>query len=277
MILPWLLSAATLQAPLVFRSDVEAVRVDTLVVRDGRPARGLVTGDFEVRENGVRQEIAAVQKDADAALDVLFLFDTSTSAGGAIHKALIDAAKAVFSGLKERDRASLLTFSHEVRREVPLTKDLDSVLSALRLVDPAGSTSLRDALFAAALCFEQGDARRLILLFTDGDDTASFLEDYQVQEALARANVLLYAFSTGSSRETDPRKFLQTTAKLTGGRMISPKNPFELTASFREALLEVRARYILRYTPLDGAPGWKRIEVRVRGGGKVTARRGYLR
>jgi VWFA-related protein len=272
----WLLALA-LQAPLTFKASTEVVRVDVLVLRGGRPASGLRIQDFEIRENGVRQNIQTLGTDANTPIDMLLLFDGSASVRGSRHQLLLEAASAAMKGLRPTDRAGLLLFSHEVRRLTKLTSDFDSVTDALEASVPFGSTSLGDSLVAASLAFDRTEARRLVFLFTDGADTSSFLQDYQVIEALARGNVLVYSF-TLEETGVSPGPLLRAATDTTGGRAVTERNPKKLPAAFREALEEVRARYLLSYTPdTNTAPGWRRLEVKVKGGGRISARKGYAR
>ena len=271
------LLALALQAPLTFKSSTEVVRVDVLVMRGGRPASGLRLEDFEVRENGVRQNIETLGTDANTPIDILLLFDGSSSVRGSRQQLLLEAASAAMKGLRPTDRAGLLLFSHEVRRLTKLTSDFDSVIDALKASVPSGSTSLGDSLVAASLAFDRSEARRLVFLFTDGADTSSFLQDYQVIEALARGNVLVYSF-TLEEVGVSPGPLLKAATETTGGRAVTERNPKKLAAAFREALEEVRARYLLSYTPdTNTAPGWRRLEVKVKGGGRIWARKGYAR
>ncbi len=271
------LLALALQAPLTFKSSTEVVRVDVLVMRDGRPASGLRIEDFEVRENGVRQNLETLGTDANTPIDMLLLFDGSASVRGSRQQLLLEAASAAMKGLRPTDRAGLLLFSHEVRRLTKFTSDWDSVIGALKGSVPSGSTSLGDSLVAASLAFDRTEARRLVFLFTDGADTSSFLQDYQVIEALARGNVLVYSF-TLEEMGVSPGPLLKAATETTGGRAVTERNPKKLAAAFREALEEVRARYLLSYTPAaNPAPGWRRLEVKVKGGGRMWARKGYAR
>jgi hypothetical protein len=75
-----------------FRSQVTAVRLDVLVVNDGRPVAGLTSSEFEVFDNGVRQEVTAVQAESTP-LDVVFALDRSQSVGGETLIRLKEAAR----------------------------------------------------------------------------------------------------------------------------------------------------------------------------------------
>ena len=93
-----------------FRSGVDAVRVDVLVTDGNRPVAGLTAEDFELRDNGVRQRIEAIDF-GGVPLSVMFALDTSVSVWGQPLQHLKEAASAVVSLLTPNDRAAVLTFS----------------------------------------------------------------------------------------------------------------------------------------------------------------------
>jgi hypothetical protein len=74
-------SAAGHRQQATFRSQVTLVRLDVLVLNDGRPVAGLTSGDFDVFDNGVRQELTAEPAESTP-LDVFFALDRSQSVGG---------------------------------------------------------------------------------------------------------------------------------------------------------------------------------------------------
>src|SRR5438309_10178360 len=118
---------ALIPAPLLpqdvppFTTAVEAVYVDVFVTRDGRPVAGLAARDFEVRDNGVKQEVALAHLEEVPIVAVL-VFDASGSVAGARLEDLRAAGRALLGGLRPQDEAALVTFSHELRVVVPQTE-----------------------------------------------------------------------------------------------------------------------------------------------------------
>ena len=104
-----------------FRSGVEAVRLDVLVLENGEPVRGLRAGDFEVRDNGVLQQIDRVTFE-QVPLNVVLALDMSGSLEGARLEHLQGAAGALLDGLRADDQAALVTFSHMVAQRAGLTR-----------------------------------------------------------------------------------------------------------------------------------------------------------
>jgi len=157
-----------------FASRVEAVRVDVLVTDRGRPVRDLRADDFEVLDNGVRQEVDLVSFE-QVPLNAILVLDMSVSVAGDRLDHLRAAARGLLDGLKAEDRAALVTFSHVVFQGSGLTTNLERVRAAIdRTVGP-GETSLVDGIHTGMMLGESDAGRSLLIVFSDGFDTASWL------------------------------------------------------------------------------------------------------
>jgi VWFA-related protein len=176
--------------------------------------------------------------------------------------------------MKDGDRAALVTFSHVVSPALGLTGNFDRVRAALDNAQGSGLTALIDASHAGMLMGESDVGRSLLLLFSDGVDTASWLTAESVLETARRGDVVVYAVEVGGRRP----EFTRQLSEATGGRLITIESTKDLSSTFAAILEEFRMRYLISYSP-DGvkAPGWHRLEVRVRGRGyTVRARPGYF-
>ncbi|MEO8677877.1 MAG: hypothetical protein ABI665_02450 [Vicinamibacterales bacterium] len=100
---------------------------------------------------------------------------------------------------------------------------------------------------------ESAVGRSLLMVFSDGIDTASFLRSERVLATARRS------------------------ASLTGGRLYETEKQSDLAAIFRGVLDEFRQRYLVTYSPRGvSREGWHRLEVTVkRSGATVKARPGY--
>lgn len=267
-------------APLRFESKVRAVSVDVSVTRDGRPVSGLGAGDFEVRDDGVVQEVALAGS-TDLPLRVTLVLDTSSSMAGARLDALRAAARVLLSGLRPDDRATLFSFSERARRHGGEGGAPAAVAAALSSVEAGGATSLHDALYVALAATGEQRGRTLVLLFTDGEDNLSWLSAEDVLERAARSDAVVHVV-TGEplAGRTAPSgsehaALLARVASATGGRVWTAGARLE--EAFAGILADMRARYLLTYEPAGAEPGWHRLEVRLRRGrGRVDARRGYF-
>jgi VWFA-related protein len=295
-----LLAGITAAAQQPFRVGVDAVRVDVMVRDGNRPVAGLTLADFELRDSGVVQQVDAVSFE-DAPLSVLLALDTSRSVAGQPLQHLKQAAAAVNALLRPGDRAAVLAFS----QEVDLASDWDATREqtdyAIARAEAAGSTALHDAVFVALTLRDPQPGRPLVLVFTDGDDTASWLPGRTVLDLARRSDAVVYGvglysstsrqtgylvdFRSGLQPDIPPvlpselrKSFLRVLADETGGKYLDTDRSDRLREAFVQILTEFRGRYWLTYVPKGvEAGGWHPIEVKVRKKGTVTARRGYQR
>jgi VWFA-related protein len=262
------------QAP-VFRSGIEMVRVDVLVSTDGRPLLGLEPADFEILDNGIPQQVEFAGLE-QLPLNVTFALDTSASVAGPALAHLQEASGAVLDGLTGDDRAALVAFSHTVALRSPLTARLEDVRRAVVNVMPRGDTALIDAVYAGIVVAEAEIGRKLLLVFTDGYDTSSYLTRQEVAEAARTTDVVVYTVTAGVTGH-HTTEFLSDVAGLTGGGLVEVETAGDMRSAFVGILDEFRHRYLLTFSPRGVAKtGWHRLEVRVKGRPAVVkARTGY--
>ncbi len=266
-------TASAAQTP-TFSARLDVVRVDALVTDRGRPVLGLGAADFEVVDNGVGQQVTLASLE-ELPLDVVLAFDLSDSVSGDRLDHLRQAGAAVLGGLKPDDRAGLLTFSQSLTLRQDLTGDLPRLREALNGAVPRGQTSLVDGTYAALLVGEADAGRDLLIVFSDGLDTASWLTPAPVIEAARRSDVTVYAVTV---RENGTSEFLEDLAEATGGAVVEIESTRDLSRTFLGILEEFRQRYVLSYAPRGVATdGWHTLQVRLKGRrGTVRARAGYF-
>ena len=262
---------------LTFSVKTEEVRIDVLVTDDDKPVTDLLADNFEVRDNGVPQVIESVsyQKVPTSATLVL---DMSRSVTGKLFEQLKGAGNELLNGLRDKDRAALITFSHSVMLDSPRTTVLDRVKLALHRTQPrsSGNTSLLDASYTGLIYAESKADRPLLVIFSDGLDTTSWLTEEEVLESAQGSDVVVYTISAGRLPNND---FLRDLAKYTGGSFFKVESTEDLGSIFRAILEEFRHRYLLTYSPQGvKRSGWHEIEVRVRKHryDKIQARPGYM-
>jgi len=290
--------------PARFRSTTDAVRVDVQVRQGNRPLHGLTAADFELRDSGVVQQIEAVSIE-DVPLTLLLALDTSSSVEGPMLDHLKAAARAAVSALTAEDQASLLTFTQRVSRAAAPTRDRAAVHQAIARMGALGSTSMSDAIFTAIALREKAAGRALLLVFTDGLDTASWLGTRQVLEAALRSDLVVYTVTISSllvpsggsdsvavirrratlkrwfesEPELFPQGLLGEITERTGGEAFYVRDGSQLASAFSRIVAEFKNRYLLTYAPKNVLPtGWHPIEVKLKNRrGTVQARRGYWR
>jgi VWFA-related protein len=278
-------ASALAQAP-VFEARVESVYVDVFVSRGGQPVRGLTAANFGLKDEGVSQPAELVGDDSVPLVAVL-AFDQSASVAGPTLAALQAAGGAFLDGLKPGDEVALLTFDEEVRWASEPTTDRERIKAALRRIAPRGGTAALDGLFSA-LVLPRAQARFLVVLFSDGRDNASWLDETQLLEATSRSNALIHVVGIAppesESRRAEPEdmeldhnRSLRLLAEATGGRFWPADSPTRLRQAFAAIAEAMGHRYVLRFEPAgDPKPGWHELNVKLRGAsGQVQARRGY--
>jgi Ca-activated chloride channel homolog len=260
--------------PATFSSKLEAVRVDALVTDKGQVVRGLRPSDFEVLDNRIAQQVDLVSFD-EIPLNVILALDMSQSVSGERLTHLQNASRALLDGLKSEDRAALLTFSHMVILREELTREIPRVRSAIDEAEPFGDTALIDGVHAAMVLESLEVGRSLLIAFSDGIDTSSWLSPEMVLETAKRSDVVVYAVSV---RGTGKDQFLHDLADLTGGATVEIESTKDLSSTFVHILEEFRHRYLVSFSPRGVTDeGWHRLEVRVKNRRvTVKARPGYF-
>jgi Ca-activated chloride channel family protein len=272
MVLSTVFTTVEGQGP-TFSSRVEAVRVDVLVRDRNQVVRGLRAEDFEIRDEGVLQTIDLVRLD-QLPLNVILGFDVSESVSGERLEHLQSAGHSLLQRVTQGDRAALLTFSHVLRFRQELTEDIMSIGEALEDVIPSGQTALVDGTYSAIALAGVDVGRSLLIVFSDGVDTASFLSSDVVLESARRSDVVVYGVAIRSRIHPT---FLEAIAELTGGAVLEIESTKDLSQTFLRILEEFRQRYLLSFSPRAvPATGWHRLDVRVKGRrATVNARAGY--
>ncbi len=269
---PAMLAARAQTAP-TFKAAIDAVRVDVLVTDAGHPVMGLGPDDFDIRDNGVPQRPDLVIFE-QLPLNVVLALDTSGSVSGEVLGHLRAAGRTLIDALQSTDQMALVTFSRRVSIRMPLTHDASLVRAALDRDAESGDTALVDAVHTALLVGEADTGRALVVVFSDGADTASFLTPESVLANVRSSDAVLYAVTTALKTP-----FLKDVTDMTGGRVLNIDSMTRLGEALTAIVAEFRHRYVVSYTPAGArTPGWHRLDVRVKNRrAAVRARPGYLR
>jgi Ca-activated chloride channel homolog len=287
-----------------FRSGVDVVRVDVSVTHGGAPVQGLRAENFQLTDNGVAQKVESVSLES-VPLSVMLVLDTSGSVAGEELAHLIEAGQQLVRALRPDDHAGLITFSERVLVNVPLTADHASVDRALAGLEGLGATSMNDAIHVAMSLRSTDVSRPVIIVFSDGNDNLSWESAASLVDEAKKVAVVIHAIElrVGKSpigpgapgqgvvrteRTISPALLsqdfvngtpvLQALTLQAGGRVWSAKSPRDLKPLFTQALEEMRARYLLTYSPNEPPKeGYHTLKVTLKNArGDVTARPGYF-
>jgi Ca-activated chloride channel family protein len=287
---PLVCAAADHPPAPVFPAHLNEVHL-TVTVQDaaGRLVPDLKMEDFEVSENGRPQKIqlfgrAVEQGQEDRlALDVGLLLDTS---GSMITQLKLSQAAAV-SFLESIPRAHDLLaifFDSDIRVSHYSSENQQGLFDQIANAKAGGNTALYDAISVYLSRVQDSTGRKVLVLFTDGEDYGSALSLPQTLELLRASGAVAYpiaftgGFAPGSTRGIQARLALAQMADQTGGRVFIPRTFRDLGPIYDRILSELRAQYVLGYVSDDASHDgrFRRLKVEVSGKGlRVRHRAGY--
>jgi VWFA-related protein len=266
------------------RTEVSSVLVPVTVKdRRGRLVATLERERFRLFVDGIEFPIASFWREGGLPLSIAFVLDNSGSMGG---RRLSRAREVILEFLRQRgpeDEVCLITFgAGEVKRRHKFGTDPGLMPRILQSLRGYGTTALYDMVAAAPQVMDGATKiRRVVILFTDGVDTASQLTAADAVRVLEGLNDPLYVFGIEPPPEAEDleetyEELLKRFASASGGRYIRVSNASQLPALGRELRQELTLRYILGFTPSGvGVSRWRNIEVRVDGPVEIQARHGY--
>lgn len=278
-----LVAAPAAQDQPIFRSAVRTVPIyATVLDAGGRLVPDLEQSNFSVMDNGKPAEIALFSSEPQPFTAVVMM-DTSASMTANL-KLLNRAAEQFLLRLLPVDRAQVGAFNDKIQLSGTFTNDRDELIAALDDLYFGNPTRLNDAI-AASLDVLQGiDGRRVILVFTDGEDTASRTRFGTVMDRARDEEVMVYSIGLESEYfngvrvvRSKPTRDLRKISEETGGGYFELKETVELSPTFSRVAQELRSQYLIGFAPvaLDGKV--HKLEVRVnRPGMTVRARKSYL-
>jgi Ca-activated chloride channel family protein len=267
----------------------------TAVDRKGRPVTDLRREEFRVYEDGRPQRLDHFTLGRDSRARLLVLVDASGSMTGQLKTASARmAVTQILAALDPQDEVALAGFDHRYFGLVAFTTNRQRVLKAFDEIETFGSTGLHDALDKAAHDLaSHGEARRAVVVVTDGVDTAS---QNRAEDVIARSRALdvpIYAVSVvsplddpGSERFAGKERpasavagaeVLQRYAEHSGGAAFVVSDFGGLRTASSRIAYELKHQYRLGYDPPEGPPRFRRVEVRTtRKGVQVRTRSGYV-
>jgi Ca-activated chloride channel family protein len=257
----------------VLRMNVKLVNVFTNVTDStGAIVGGLTKEDFAISEDGRPQRIAVFERQSELPLNLVLAIDTS----GSVHKDLPleqDAAhKFVHALLRGQDQISLLEFATDVRQVVPFTNQANRIDRGLASLRGGPATALYDAIYLASENLAKQSmggkpGRKVLVLVSDGGDTANTVTYAEALEKALRGEVMVYSIidvpiEASAGRDTGGEHALITMAEQTGGKYFYA-NEGGLDKAFAKVSEDLRTQYLLGYYPAHQPPGLNFHRIRV--------------
>ncbi|MEX2260346.1 MAG: VWA domain-containing protein [Bryobacteraceae bacterium] len=277
------------QVPAPYRVSVN---VDLVVLhptvrdRNGQFASDLREQDFEVYEDGVRQFIRLFRHE-DIPVTVGLVIDHSGSMGRKLTD-VIAAARTFVRSSSQEDQMFVVNFNENVTLglpdAVPFTNRLDELESAILKAPATGQTALYDAVGLALERLQAGSReKKVLIVISDGGDTASVLALPQVLKMAEQSSALVYTIGIFDEEDPDRNpKVLKRLARATGGEAFFPGQLNEAVAICERIARDIRNQYTIGYVSSNTAqPGaYRSIRVVARAKGKsklfVRTRSGYI-
>jgi len=267
-----------------FRTGTRTVALyATVIDAQKRLVPDLTQEDFEVTDNDKPQSIDVFVREVQP-ITVVVMLDTSASMTGNL-ELLSRAAEQFVIRMLPKDKGLVGAFNDKIEFfPATFTANRDTLIASLKDLDFGNPTRLYDAIAASMERLHKIDGRRVVLVFTDGDDTGSrvnvndVLEQARTNEAMIYAVGLRSDYFNGSRQvRSKPDSGLKRLAEETGGGYFELDKTADLAPTFTRVAQELHSQYVLGFTPglLDGKV--HRLGIRVkRPGMTVRARKSYL-
>ena len=274
----------TAQQEPLFRSGTELVDLYVTVTDDnGRLVTNLAENDFTIFDNDEPQEIALFSNEVRP-INVVVMLDSSISTTNVMHLIMGGAEQFLIRMLPD-DRAKVGAFNDKI--EVLPTEfigDRDELIRALDTLDFGNETRLFDAIGASLDALRGIEGRKVVLVLTDGQDSASQQGWRDVLEQAIAEEVMIYSigleveyFDGLRNRRTRPDRSLRRLAEETGGGYFELQETDELGSTFTRVAQELHSQYVLGFTPSVPDGRVHELNVRVAGRGMTArARQSYV-
>ena len=242
----------------------------------------LVKEDFDVLDNGVPVTLTLFQNEPEP-FSVVVMLDTSGSMTLTIDL-LQEAAEQFVIRLMPADKGIVGAFNDKIQFPIAdFTNSRDDLVGGIREVDYGNSTRLWDAVESSIEQLKRVSGRRVVLVFTDGDDTASKIGLGKVMDEARAAETMVYAiglqsvyFNGQRQVRSQPDKGLRKVSDETGGGYFELKRTDDLGPTFTRVAQELHSQYVLGFAPATDGKLHK-LEVRVKKPGMTArARKSYL-
>ncbi|HEY7287305.1 MAG TPA: VWA domain-containing protein [Vicinamibacterales bacterium] len=275
---------STQQPPTTFKSGSGAIVSIFATVSDAdrRLVPGLELDDFEVLDNEQSQPIVIFDNKVQP-ITVIVMLDTSGSMTNSI-ALLRQAAEQFVLRLLPADHARVGAFNDKIQLSSKFTNNRDELVSDIKDLDYGNGTRLWDAVNLSLDELKGVEGRKVILVFTDGDDTASKASLGKVTDRARDEDVMVYSIGLESEYfdgqrvvRTKPDRGLRKISDETGGGFFELKKNTELASTFTRVAQELHSQYALGFEAkqLDGK--LHKLAVRMKKPGMTArARRSYM-
>ncbi|MGA2599939.1 MAG: VWA domain-containing protein [Bryobacteraceae bacterium] len=268
-----------------FTSETKLVILPVTVSdKNGKLVPNLPQSAFKVLENGAEQPIKVFKRE-DVPVSLGIIIDNSGSMRD--KRVKVETASAdLVKNSNPQDEVFVVNFNDEAFLDVPFTNDIKKLEQGLARIDSRGGTAMRDAISMSIDYMKETGKKekKVLLVVTDGNDTASTGTLEKVVAKAQRSEILVYAIGLLNEEERreakKAKRALDEMTTASGGLSYYPKDLTDVDKIALQVAHEIRNQYTIGYTPtlqaLDGS--FRTIKVMVSGAGRsalVRTRTGY--
>lgn len=273
------------------RIGILEVRLPISVKRGNKFVEGLTVNHFEVYEDGKRQQVEKFMAPSLLPLRIGLLIDTSNSVKLKLpfEKDAGEDFVSTVTTFRRRDQVLIASFDSDVELHQDFTDNLQLLVQAIRKLKAGGYTKLYDGVYRVIeekmASLQNSEARRIIVVLSDGEDTASEHTLRETIEMAQRYDVTIFGISTKNFKgitsgqvENADDKELRRLCEETGGQLFLPSEKLALFKAFTEVGKDLRLEYVLFYTPTNQQKTGKPREIKVKlvaADGRLFYKRGY--
>jgi Ca-activated chloride channel homolog len=256
----------------------------TVTDSDKRLVPDLVESDFEVYDNGKPQAITSFDN-RPLPITVIVMLDSSGSMTLALDL-VKSAAEQFLLRMMPEDQGMVGAFNDKIQfLPDAFTSSRDELIRSLKNLDFGYPTRLYDAVSESMTQLNGIPGRKVVLVFTDGDDNASKVGSGDVTDRARTEDVMIYSvglenvyFNGQQKVRSSPDRGLKRMSEETGGGFFLLKKTDELGATFTRVAQELHSQYVLGFTPqtLDGKIHKIDVKIKEKPSMMARARKSYV-
>jgi Ca-activated chloride channel family protein len=261
----------------VEKVSVDVVQVTAVVTDGGRFVSGLQQSQFRLLEDGVSQTIGHFSSEGSP-LEIVIAIDVSESMTLAMPQ-LKNSVKKFLAALGPKDQVTITAFNDNM---FTLTRRETNAQQRARAIDrlsPWGGTALYDVIIRGVQQLSRQPGRRVLVVFSDGDDRTSHATINAVEQAVRANDATLFMVALGRGvKEAALKSGIEKLVELSGGRSLFVERSDQLDQPFAEILEELSNQYIIGYESKNAQRNgsWREVKLEIPGTGyEVRSRQGY--
>jgi len=266
-----------------FKAGTQVVSIfATVTDAQKRLVPDLTQDDFSVFDNEKPQPLVYFDNSIRP-INVVVMLDTSGSMTLTIDL-LKQAAEQFLIRLLPEDKARVGAFNDKIQINAKWSSNRDQLITDAKNLDYGNGTRLWDAVAASLDELKQIDGRKVVLVFTDGDDTESKTRLGTVLDRARAEEVMIYAIGLESRYfdgqrqvRTKPDGGLRKISDETGGGYFELTRASDLAPTFTKVAQELHSQYVIGFTPTLLDNKVHKLAVKMKQPGMTAqARRSYL-